>query len=258
MLFTSVKEPRWANAEHSSIDCIVKFEHLKIEVPFTANPRDIEHHGREIFARCVSGEYGPVLNFSPKQEINSNLESVNNEIPILTAWPEVQSFLDQANSENTSGTSRGVILVWSSMVEQLLGRLLESFLVDHKVSRELIWDDAHSSLGTFSGRAKCCFALGLISRPQLTICDHIRKIRNAAAHEWNLDLANEKFSKEAIPALKGLYDADHAGLFHWRSDNLSYMIRSFYSGSCAILTMQLVQRIVEVREEQRICLYKSS
>ena len=250
--FTSVKNPCWANADHSLINCIVKFEHLKVEVPFTASVQDVEPHGREIFKRCVSGEYGLISDFLKTPDVDESLEVLSDEKPIPVIWPEIYEFLNQANNENASGTSRGIILVWSSMVEQLLGRLLESFLVDHKISKELISDDAHSSLGTFSGRAKCCFALGLISKSQLTVCDHVRKIRNAAAHEWNLDLNNASFSKFVIPALRALYNADHSELHHWRDDDLRYMIVSYYTASCAILMMQLINRSVEISEERRV------
>jgi hypothetical protein len=54
------KNPRWANAEHTIIDVVVKFEHFTDEVPFTASSDDVEDHGRAVFADIVSGKYGPV------------------------------------------------------------------------------------------------------------------------------------------------------------------------------------------------------
>lgn len=45
-----IKNPRWADAAHTAIDCDVDFEHLdEVYVPFTANPQDIEPHGLGIY-----------------------------------------------------------------------------------------------------------------------------------------------------------------------------------------------------------------
>ena len=210
MAYTSVRSPRWVDATHTRIDCFVKFMHLKVEVPFTADSKDAGE-GPEIFARCAAGEFGEVAEYVPEPE---PVKVVAGGVPkLVQGWPEVEELIKQANTEVARGTPRGIILVWSTMIEAMLGRILESFLVDNAISRKLIWDDAQSSLGTFSGRSKVCFALGLISRRELTVCDKIRAVRNVAAHEWNVDLKNEAFRAKAIPALKALYYLDHAKLY---------------------------------------------
>lgn len=251
--YTSVREPRWANNEKNLIDCIVKFEHLKVEVPFTASPRDVEVHGQEIYSRCVRGDFGAVENYQPDPtRIVPTTVNVAGDVPILVhSWPEIEKFLLQANIENVQGTPRGIVLVWASMIEELLGRLLEAFLVNHSSSRDLIWDDAHSSLGTFSGRSKCCFVLGLISRDELMICDRIRSIRNATANQWNMDLENPKFTKYFSPAIRAIYDADHAQLYNWIADDLVFMIKHFYAGSCAMLAIKFAERRIEILKERR-------
>lgn len=63
MKYTEVKNPQWVNAEHTALDCIVMFDHIGEPVPFTANPKDTEEHGREIFDRCVAGDFGPVADY---------------------------------------------------------------------------------------------------------------------------------------------------------------------------------------------------
>jgi hypothetical protein len=63
MNYSSVTNPTWADAEHSLIACNVNFDLIGDEsevVPFTASPNDVEAHGREIFERCVAGEFGPI------------------------------------------------------------------------------------------------------------------------------------------------------------------------------------------------------
>jgi len=59
------KKPVWANAEHTMIDVVIKWDRFPQEFPFTASPDDCEAHGRAIFAAAVSGEYGPVAEYLP-------------------------------------------------------------------------------------------------------------------------------------------------------------------------------------------------
>lgn len=251
MIYTSIRQPRWANPEKTKINCFVKFSDFKIEVEFTADPNDVEAHGRDIFNRCLSGEFGTVGDYIPYSEPTVTEATGSQIIPLPTVWPEILDFLNQANAENSRGTPRGIILVWASMIEQLLGRLLDSHVVDDTIAHDLIWNDSHSSLGTFSGRSKCCFALGLISRGDLKVCDKIRAIRNIAAHEWNLDLSNATIVKKLLPAVRALYDADHSKLYEWKQDDLIFMIVHFYSSSCAMLAIRLANRAQEVANERR-------
>lgn len=66
---TSLKNPRWANAEHSLIDCEITTSQFGDEVlPFTADPNDVEPHGRAIFADIVAGVYGQIAEYVPPPE----------------------------------------------------------------------------------------------------------------------------------------------------------------------------------------------
>lgn len=68
-LLTSVSNPRWANAEHTVIDCEITTSQFGDEVlPFTASSTDCEPHGRAIFADLVAGKYGTVIEF----DVNKN------------------------------------------------------------------------------------------------------------------------------------------------------------------------------------------
>jgi hypothetical protein len=61
---TSLKNPRWADAGKSMIDCDITTSQLGDEVlPFTATNYDVEPHGRAIFADIVAGKYGPIAQF---------------------------------------------------------------------------------------------------------------------------------------------------------------------------------------------------
>lgn len=69
-VLTSLTNPRWANADHTLIDCEITTSQLGDEVlPFTANPNDVEPHGRAIFADLVAGKYGPIGDYVPPPEL---------------------------------------------------------------------------------------------------------------------------------------------------------------------------------------------
>lgn len=34
-------------------------------IPFTASPDDVEPHGRDLYARAMAGEFGPVAEYVP-------------------------------------------------------------------------------------------------------------------------------------------------------------------------------------------------
>jgi hypothetical protein len=77
--YTSVRPLRWANIELTAIDCVVKFDHVKNEVPFTASKFDVEEHGREIFRRWEAGEFGTVGDPSPQPAV-----SVASSLPLAS------------------------------------------------------------------------------------------------------------------------------------------------------------------------------
>lgn len=65
MKYSAVRNCKWANAEHSSIECEVNFNDVNSEewTPFAANPLDHYEHGREIFAKAVAGEFGVIQEY---------------------------------------------------------------------------------------------------------------------------------------------------------------------------------------------------
>lgn len=64
MKYTQVKNPQWANAEHTAINCDVNFDDLKEElVPFTAVALGDYEHSHQIFAECLAGQYGEIAEY---------------------------------------------------------------------------------------------------------------------------------------------------------------------------------------------------
>jgi len=64
--YTDVKNPKWANTEHTFIYCEVNFDHLPEEyVPFGAVASGDLEHTHQIFAECVEGKWGPIAEYEP-------------------------------------------------------------------------------------------------------------------------------------------------------------------------------------------------
>lgn len=64
-VFSTVSNPRWANAEHTAVDVIVTLASMPgVSVGFTATPTDPEAHGRHVYEQAIQGAYGPVAPFS--------------------------------------------------------------------------------------------------------------------------------------------------------------------------------------------------
>lgn len=75
-ILTSVSNPRWSNAEHTTIDCDITTSQFGDEVlPFTAAQDDVEAHGRAIFADLVAGKYGPIAEYvAPPEPVQPTVE----------------------------------------------------------------------------------------------------------------------------------------------------------------------------------------
>jgi len=241
--YSKVHSPKWANKAKTKIDCFVQFSHMKHEVCFTASPDDVMRHGKEIFAKCMAGEFGQVSDYSGPSD-KPVITLGNQPIPSLNlaVWPEFFEFINEANLEVARGTIRGIIMVWSCMLELVLGRLIEAFLIDHKTSKDMIWENSNSSLATFSGRIDMAFCLGLLTKEQHTLCHAVRKIRNEVAHSWNFNFNNKK----SIEAAKILYNSHHKDRYVF-SEDPEFLAKLVYSPSCASLIMNIVGKMSDIR-----------
>ena len=64
--FVDIKNLRWANADHTLLDCDVNFDHLPEEyVSFTARASGDMEHTHQIFAECVAGKWGTIAEYVP-------------------------------------------------------------------------------------------------------------------------------------------------------------------------------------------------
>lgn len=223
----SVRNPQWANEDRTAIDCLVRTNTLQHEVPFTASIKDPEVHGREIFLKCLAGDFGVVEAMSPKhqQQLLSQTEPPTDDYYL-------ESFLVVANKENRCGSLRSVVIVWGSLLDNLLDQILEAELSRSALTSGAVGKKPPQNLAT---RIKLALELGLIDRKEADRCNHIRKIRNAAAHEWELSIS----TKGVLESLRALYKADHSRMliFH---EELQFLVQQVYSASCAMLVMKLI------------------
>lgn len=232
IIVESVREPRWANEGKSAINCLIKTNTLTQEVPFTASMSDSEAHGRDIYVRCLKGEFGEIAPFELTIRVEPTAGLSSAELP--PEYQELQELMIEVNRETSRGSYRSVVIVWASMVDNVLDRMLEAAVVgsgQEATSRE-------KPPKTFDKRIKAALKRELINEEEAKKCHHIRKIRNQAAHEWRLKLENV----DILPSLAALYDADHRDLLVFHKD-LDFLLQQVYSSSCAMLVMKFLSRV---------------
>jgi mannitol operon repressor len=112
--------------------------------------------------------------------------------PFEEAYPHLRDFrefLDVLNKES----ERGAALISAAMIDDLLGRCIRSFLLDHKDVEPLL-EGFNAPLGSLSARTVGAFALGLLSTDEYNDCQYIRKVRNAFAHDVHASFQDQKIS----------------------------------------------------------------
>ena len=93
--YKDVKNPTWANSEHTMINVEVNFDHLPEEVVmFTASPDDNTAHGPEIYAACVAGDYGQIADYVPPppptiEELTQNARFMRDQLLAQSDWTQL-------------------------------------------------------------------------------------------------------------------------------------------------------------------------
>ena len=139
-------------------------------------------------------------------------------------------FLEIVNAENTRKSFRSVAILWGAMLDETLNDLLLTY---KKLNPE-----TNVKANTLNNKIDRTFQFQLITDQQKDRLDHIRLIRNEVAHNWNLTLENEKFNY----SLKTLYFLDHSENFEYL-ENLDFLLQMIFSGSCAMIVLELKNRI---------------
>ncbi|ARU00384.1 hypothetical protein [Yoonia vestfoldensis] len=225
----SVHLPVWSNAEHTAIDCVVKFAEWRTEGPFTASPIDPEAHGRELFHRLVNGEFGPIGPFKPSanpDEADAML-ILDAKADWSAKWPELEMFLQEANAENARGTMRGIGLVWGIMLDDMLVRVMEG-------------QGASSIPSGFKDKITVAAQEDIITTKERDALHAIRHIRDRCAHQWNLSFSN--------PEVEVVYQHFNALRKEFVSDlketkDLEELMKLVYSSACCALIIGFTTRL---------------
>jgi hypothetical protein len=149
-------------------------------------------------------------------------------------YQRLERFLPEANQENNRKSFRSVVIVWCSLLDNLLDEMLECEASRAAAAGQTVANPPQS----LDGRIKRALQAGLIDQEESEKCHHIRRIRNVAAHDWELSLT----SANVLPSLRSLYEADHSQVIVFHED-LGFLIQQVYSASCAMLVMRFMSQL---------------
>jgi hypothetical protein len=188
---------------------------------------DVEPHGRELYARCLSGEFGEIAPMEPR-----NIPEAQSHFELPPEYKLLEKFLIEVNQENGRKSPRSVAIVWASILENLLDRMIEYDISGPKGAGQ----PTGKPPDTFYARIELAKTRGLIDDADAEKCHLIRRVRNAAAHDWQLSLER----KDVLTSLCALYQEDHSRFFVYHED-LDFLIQQIYSGSCGMLAVKFAR-----------------
>lgn len=61
----SLTDPAYINESGDQINCMVTFDNIGENLPFTAYKYDVEPHGVALYNALVAGTYGPIAPYVP-------------------------------------------------------------------------------------------------------------------------------------------------------------------------------------------------
>jgi hypothetical protein len=121
MKVNNVKNPKWADFNHSVIECEVDFEELdETYVSFGAVASGDVDHTHEIFSRCIAGEFGAVAAYVPSPPyIRTPLENKTEAERRLVAtdWVNQPDVYDPASTPHL--TNRDAYLTYRSAIRSI-------------------------------------------------------------------------------------------------------------------------------------------
>jgi hypothetical protein len=95
LTYTDVKNPSWANSDHTMINCEVNFSHVSEEyVLFTASESDVTEHGPKIYEECLNKKYGEISEYiAPppvsQENIIAGAREVRNQFLKKSDWTQL-------------------------------------------------------------------------------------------------------------------------------------------------------------------------
>ena len=240
----SVHSPVWSDKQKTRIDCIVRFSSFSAEQPFTADPEDVEEHGRDIFRRCMAGEFGEIGPYAGSRiDLNKSMQP---SLPSWeAAWPEVQAFISEANEENVRGSPRAIGLVWGSMLEVMLRKYIECELKRAGRSRKSLrcppseeHPNGRKCGNSFFDLIEAAVHERFIDEDHRVRLHAVREIRNAGAHEWRF-----RFDNPNVSSLKPQFEFLRLAYFpEFQGTDLEDLMKMVYSSACCANLILLAEK----------------
>lgn len=103
---------------------------------------------------------------------------------------ELLSVLKCTNGES----DRGITMIIAAHIDELLRRVIESFLIDSKEVKQL-FEGPYAPFGSLSGKTKAAYVMGLITKNEFNRIDAVRGVRNVFAHHVNADFEHKDIAK---------------------------------------------------------------
>ncbi len=125
-------------------------------------------------------------------------------ISIEEAPPYLRQFVYLINAA-AHESERGAVLVYATMLDEQLKKVIEAFLVSHRAVVKLT-EGFNAPIGTFSTRTLLALALGLISEKEYHEIELIRKIRNEFAHSIDMKFEHPSVSSRCKLLLGSIPD----------------------------------------------------
>jgi DNA-binding MltR family transcriptional regulator len=101
-----------------------------------------------------------------------------------------------------SETERGLATTAAAILDHLLARLIEGFLINDPLATKKLLRGPFSPLGSFAARTAAAYSLGLISEEERDDLDTIRDIRNEFAHKPTSPSFSDKTIARKVKNLK--------------------------------------------------------
>lgn len=211
----SIRDPKWARSDRTVISCFAKFKHLREEVLFYANALDCEPHGRDIWKRCVDGEFGEVKD-------NEGMEAGFQEISNIET--DLTKLIEKHNEENKNKSGIALVIIWSAKLDETLASV-----ITYTGTKKL----------TFNDRINKAFKQGVIDEATKDKLHCVRRIRNQYAHDWDVTMDG---CPSIIEDFRFLYEEDHKNYFEFVED-LGFLAQMIYVGTCLKIVLELNAKI---------------
>ena len=159
MNIIEAKNPKYVTSDKSIIQLDVLFEGFSEYLPFGATADDVEPHGRELYARAVSGEFGEIASGIPEVSLEEakaeKLEAVKTAFLAASETAHCKSsvgFEIDAN-ETANRDINGLIVVMEAR-----GKETELFRAYDNTFHEVTLDDLKTMLVEISEHGQKLYA----------------------------------------------------------------------------------------------------